>query len=228
MNNYGLVLNEIGMRPAFSKILSEVLLPIGAKLFGDNRDRVKSIRGDEVGTENWGGSTLDDHHSFIVQYKPDADKHLDMHIDECDVTFNFGITDTSTFEGNDLTFCGMFDSNDHRKYHHTYKHVKGRAVVHSGKRRHGALDIKSGERASLIMWTKSRTYRNTYAYGMRNMRGLKQGPADRVCLSYTHDRDYKQLMPQKLQYHMLPKEEVDSETSTQASSSPTVTVKKWQ
>ena len=35
------------------------------------------------------------------------------------VTFNFGITSHDNFEGNDLTFCGMFDAADHRKYHHT-------------------------------------------------------------------------------------------------------------
>lgn len=114
------------------------------------------------------------------------------------VTFNFGITSHDNFEGNDLTFCGMFDAADHRKYHHTnlvgtksahlhsimlqclpvahglprftsiimhyhcimvgvgrtsfcladcwfylrYKHAKGRCVVHSGKRRHGAMDIE--------------------------------------------------------------------------------------
>ena len=45
-------------------------------------------------------------------------RHLDMHIDECDVTFNFGITSHDSFEGNDLTFCGMFDSASHRKLHH--------------------------------------------------------------------------------------------------------------
>jgi len=139
MNNYGLVLNEIGLRPVFSRILKEAFLPLGAKLFGADCDRVQQIRGERVGTENWGGSTLDDHHTFVVQYRPSDDKHLDMHIDECDVTFNFGITPHENFEGNDLTFCGMFDSEDHRKFHHMYKHVKGRCVVHSGKRRHELL-----------------------------------------------------------------------------------------
>ena len=210
MNNYGLVLNEIGLRPAFSALLKEVLLPIGARLFGSDEDRVTAIKGQETETEDWGGSTLDDHHSFIVQYRPTDDKHLDMHIDECDVTFNFGITSHNNFEGNDLTFCGMFDAADHRKYHHTYKHAKGRCVVHSGKRRHGAMDIEKGERASLIMWTKSRTFRRTQAYRERNRKGLTYGDADRVCLSYTHDPDYKNLMPKKQQYHMKRREEGQS------------------
>ncbi|CAK9055849.1 2-oxoglutarate and iron-dependent oxygenase domain-containing protein ICU11 (Protein INCURVATA 11) [Durusdinium trenchii] len=222
MNNYGLVLNEIGMRPAFSAILKEVLLPIGARLFGSDEDRIKEVNGVAIESEDWGGSTLDDHHSFIVQYRPSDDKHLDMHIDECDVTFNFGITSHNNFEGNDLTFCGMFDSADHRKYHHTYKHVKGRCVVHSGKRRHGAMDIEKGERASLIMWTKSRSFRRTEAYRERNRKGLTYGDADRVCLSYTHDPDYKNLMPKKQQYHMKPREEGQAGNEV-----PLQTEKKW-
>ncbi|CAE6940485.1 ICU11 [Symbiodinium sp. CCMP2456] len=202
MNNYGLVLNEIGLRASFTSVLKEVLLPIGARLFGSDEDRVQCVGGVDVETEDWGGSTLDDHHSFIVQYRPTDDKHLDMHIDECDVTFNFGVTSHENFEGNDLTFCGMFDSASHRKLHHRYKHVRGRCVVHSGKRRHGAMDIEKGERASLIMWTKSRSFRRTEAYRERNRKGLTYGEADNVCLSYTHDPDYKKLMPKKFQYHM--------------------------
>eukprot|EP00931_Biecheleriopsis_adriatica_P033467 TRINITY_DN19420_c0_g1_i1.p1 TRINITY_DN19420_c0_g1~~TRINITY_DN19420_c0_g1_i1.p1 ORF type:complete len:561 (+),score=133.70 TRINITY_DN19420_c0_g1_i1:116-1798(+) len=206
MNNYGLVLNEIGLKPVFSRLLREAFLPLGAKLFGSDGDRARFIKGIEVGGENWGGSSLNDHHTFVVQYRPSDDKHLDMHIDECDVTFNFGITPESSFEGNDLTFCGMFDSESHRKFHHTYKHIKGRCVVHSGKRRHGALDIEKGERASLIMWTKSQTFRRTSEYRERynlDNWNLGSGP-DRVCLSYTHDEDYKDLTPESLQFHMKP------------------------
>jgi nitrite reductase/ring-hydroxylating ferredoxin subunit len=224
MNNYGLVLNEIGLRPAFDALLAEVMLPMGARLFGSDEDRLSNLNGAAVGGENWGGSTLDDHHSFIVQYRPEDDKHLDMHIDECDVTFNFGITPSQNFKGNDLTFCGMFDADNHRKMSHTYQHQKGRCVVHSGKRRHGALDIKEGERASLIMWTKSLTFRHDMQYMFRNHKGLNYGPADRVCLSYTHDPDYKQLMPKKNQYHMAPEVEIDSISESTA---PALTQKTW-
>jgi len=121
----------------------------------------------------------------------------------------------------------MFDSDSHRKYHHTYKHVKGRCVVHSGKRRHGALDIEKGERASLIMWTKSQSYRKTYDYQRRNSSGLRHGQADRVCLSYTHDPDYKKLTPKKLQYHMKPKSDNDDTLSADSGSTKAPTEKKW-
>ena len=46
------------------------------RLFGSDEDRVTAIKGQETETEDWGGSTLDDHHSFIVQYRPTDDKQL--------------------------------------------------------------------------------------------------------------------------------------------------------
>lgn len=231
MNNYGLVLNEIGLRPMFQALVENMCKPLGAKLFGDDADRCATIGGVPVEGENWGGSSLDDHHTFVVQYNPESDKHLDMHIDECDVTFNFGITQSDGFSGNDLTFCGMFDQENHRRFHLDYKHVRGRGVVHSGKRRHGALDITSGERISLIMWTKSQSYRRTQDYMRRNRAGLRHGPADRVCLSYTHDPDYKTITPKKLQYLMKPKTEsevaTDALSAASASTEPPPTEKRW-
>ena len=69
--------------------------------------------------------------------------------------------------------------------------------MHSGKRRHGALNIESGERCSLIMWTKSPAFRRTDAYKRRWGREAEirpeRGEPDRVCLSYTHDRDFERL-----------------------------------
>ena len=47
------------------------------RLFGDDEDRVASVGGVAVETEDWGGSSLDDHHSFIVQYRPTDDKRRD-------------------------------------------------------------------------------------------------------------------------------------------------------
>ena len=89
-----------------------------ASFFGNDDTRVAAIGTDAADTANWGGSTLDSHHvlplifrcsqlppqawwcwqTFIVRYRPDEDRHLDMHVDECDVTFNFGLTDEG-FEG---------------------------------------------------------------------------------------------------------------------------------
>jgi hypothetical protein len=46
------------------------------RLFGNDEDRITAFKGEAVETEDWGGSTLDDHHSFIVQYRPTDDKKL--------------------------------------------------------------------------------------------------------------------------------------------------------
>ena len=195
MNNYGVVLNEVGLRPTFDAVLRDYTHALGAAFFGDAPPA--TVHGEESFLENWGGATLSDHHTFVVRYRPDEDRHLDMHVDECDVTFNFGLSRPDGFGGSDLAFCGMFGSPDHRKHLHTYAHVQGRCVLHSGKRRHGALDIESGERASLIMWTKSPAFRRTDAYKRRWGREAEirpeRGEPDRVCLSYTHDRDFERL-----------------------------------
>ncbi|CAE6955001.1 ICU11, partial [Symbiodinium sp. KB8] len=202
MNNYGLVLNDIGLKPVFSSILEHVLLPFGARIFGSEEDRLDELKGEKLCTENWGGSVLDEHHTFVVQYAPNNDKHLDMHIDECDVTFNFGLS-AENITGSELAFCGLFYDDDHRKHRFTYQHVKGQCVMHCGKHRHGALDIESGERASLIIWTKSLAFRRTAEYKQKyDVARWNNGPADTICLSYTHDEDYEELIPEHLKFQM--------------------------
>jgi hypothetical protein len=183
------------MRPCFDIVLQRYAAALGALFFGDDDARPTYI-GDELAhLEDWGGGSLSDHHTFIVRYRPDQDRHLDMHIDVCDVTFNVGLCDADDYSGSDLAFCGMFDSPRYRKHVHTYSHVKGRCVLHSGKRRHGALNVVKGERASLIMWTKSSQFRESEAYERRwgpaaVLQPEEAGSADRICLSYTHDADF--------------------------------------
>merc|ERR1712232_573137 len=98
---------------------------------------VTTVGTEELLTQDWGGSTLSSHHTFIVRYRPDEDRHLDMHVDDSDVTFNFGLLEGDGFTGSDLAICGMFSDKDHRKKLGIYQHKKGRCVVHAGKRRHG-------------------------------------------------------------------------------------------
>ena len=63
MNNYGLVLNEIGLRPSLDK-LQTLVHPLARALFPVE------------------GAVFDGHHSFSVSYKPDEDRGLDMHSDD--------------------------------------------------------------------------------------------------------------------------------------------------
>merc|ERR550514_371402 len=80
-------------------------------------------------------------------------------------------------------------SAEHRKYSYTYRHVKGRCVVHLGRKRHGADDISRGERLNLILWNHGSTYRGSTEH-TRPAYTKESGPPDPVCISYTHDREF--------------------------------------
>ena len=163
MNRFGLVVNQIGLRPLMDALQRTCLQPLSAVLFPLE------------------GSTFDAHHSFMVKYRQGDDTHLDMHHDDAEVTLNVCIG--KVFTGATLSFCGAFGSGAHRRHVHTYTHVLGRAVLHRGAHRHGADQIASGERVSLIMWSTSSTFRLSDDYIAsaigRRRRGLEP-PHDRV------------------------------------------------
>eukprot|EP00746_Dinoflagellata_sp_MGD_P079447 gnl/MRDRNA2_/MRDRNA2_31765_c0_seq2.p1 gnl/MRDRNA2_/MRDRNA2_31765_c0~~gnl/MRDRNA2_/MRDRNA2_31765_c0_seq2.p1 ORF type:complete len:400 (-),score=49.80 gnl/MRDRNA2_/MRDRNA2_31765_c0_seq2:17-1123(-) len=178
MNNYGVIVNEIGLEPMMSRLQHDVLQPIAHALFG-------AIGADFTG-----------HHSFIVRYKIGEDLGLDMHTDDSDVTFNVCLG--RDFEGAGLQFCGNQGSAKHRHSSLLYQHRKGHCVVHLGHRRHGADDIAAGERINLIIWNKNSEYRNCAEY--KRFRDIwsgkyetEEGPPDKECVSFTHDRDYGQF-----------------------------------
>jgi thiol-disulfide isomerase/thioredoxin len=180
MNNYGVIVNQIGMRPLIDDLQRKCVLPLTKLLFPKQ------------------GSAFDKHHSFMVKYKSGEDRGLDMHHDDSDVTLNVCLG--REFTGATLSFCGGFGHADHRRHVHTYAHVIGRAIVHLGTHRHGADDIVSGERYNLIVWSTG-PWRETDEYKagqQRNHHG--EGEPDPICLSYTHDPDfgeYKEYPPGK-------------------------------
>jgi hypothetical protein len=170
MNNYGVVVNEIGLRPLITAFQQRYLWPISRLLFPVE------------------ASQFDTHHSFIVRYQANEDLGLDMHIDDSDVTFNVCLG--YKFTDSTLIFCGMFGAPDHRQHSITYTHQVGRAIMHLGSRRHGADDISSGTRSNLIIWNHNLIYCSSG--GNRNVDYQKEeGPPAEVCLSFTHDRDYQ-------------------------------------
>ena len=61
MNNYGLIVNEIGMREAITQLQQDILWPVARLLWP-----LQSTQ-------------FDAHHSFIVRYKEHEDLGLDMH-----------------------------------------------------------------------------------------------------------------------------------------------------
>lgn len=172
MNRYGIIVNEIGMKPMIDKLQREVLQPVAALLFPE------------------AGGKFDNHHAFMVQYKQEQDLGLDMHTDDSDVTFNICLG--REFTGAGLTFCGKVGEANHRRFNHTYAHERGRAVVHLGTQRHGADDIQTGERNNLIVWNHNHAWRNSDKYQTQRQRYAKEEAAPSPeCLSYTHDRDYE-------------------------------------
>jgi hypothetical protein len=173
MNNYGLILNSIGLEPMLSLFQEQYLQPLTRLLLPE------------------AGGVLDEHHSFLVKYKVGQDRGLDMHTDDSDVTFNVCLG--RQFSGAELSFCGHIREADHRLHRKSYQHVQGWAVMHLGSQRHGAADIKSGERINLIMWNRSYVYRYSRDQVLPKYEA-EVAPPDPVCVSFTHDRDYKQYI----------------------------------
>ena len=165
------------MRPFVSALQAQMLLPLSRALFPVE------------------GAQFDAHHAFMVRYKAGEDLGLDMHTDDSDVTVNVCLGKEG-FRGAGLTFCGVMATSAHRKLSHVYGHELGRAVVHLGNQRHGADDIRSGERHNLIIWNHNHAYRNSHPARKRLDRyDGEAGPPDPQCLSYTHDRDYGEFKP---------------------------------
>lgn len=161
------------MESLFDDLLARVLGPVAAACFPQE------------------GGCLDRHHSFVVQYAAGKDLGLDMHTDNADVTFNVCLG--RTFTGASLTFCGDMGAPGHRHLSYQYFHRLGRAVVHLGRRRHGADEIETGERLNLIVWCTNLAFRKSRQYtDLQSQRRYEPEatPPDPECLSYTHDRDF--------------------------------------
>ena len=117
----------------------------------------------------------------------------DRHTDDSDVTLNVCLG--QDFSGAGLTFCGDVGDADHRALSHRYSHVPGRALLHLGRRRHGADTIATGRRVNLIMWNYCKEWRASAVYRQRGLRYAAEAAApDPLCVSYTHDRDYEAVV----------------------------------
>ena len=144
MNNYGLLLSEVGFDPGFMDPLrTEYLLPLSRLLYPDCC-----------------GGSLDSHRVFVVRYRLGEDLELATHYDNAEVTINVSIGDV--FEGGDLYFGRMSDQGSAGlpKDFRWYQHKLGTGLLHRGQQFHGAAPITSGTRYSLIMWMRSSQLRN--------------------------------------------------------------------
>ncbi|KAF2069017.1 hypothetical protein CYY_009665 [Polysphondylium violaceum] len=135
MNNYGVVLDEIGFTQFFTDLRQNYLCLFTSILY-----------------KQYYGDCIDGHHAFVVQYKMDKDKELAFHYDESDVTVNLCLG--SEFTGGSLYFKGILDQPETHSEYFEFQHQVGSALIHIGTHRHGARGLESGSRTNLILWLR--------------------------------------------------------------------------
>ncbi|KAM6423470.1 2-oxoglutarate and iron-dependent oxygenase domain-containing protein 2 isoform 2-T2 [Liasis olivaceus] len=142
MNNYGVLLNELGLDENFVTPLREKYLqPLTALLYPD-----------------CGGSRLDSHKAFVVKYALHEDLDLGTHYDNAEVTLNVCLGKEFT-EGS-LYFSEFRQDVNPVPNYLEVEHVPFYGLFHRGGQLHGALPIASGERRNLIIWMRSSAVRN--------------------------------------------------------------------
>uniref|UniRef100_A0A6J0UJU5 2-oxoglutarate and iron-dependent oxygenase domain-containing protein 2 isoform X1 n=2 Tax=Pogona vitticeps TaxID=103695 RepID=A0A6J0UJU5_9SAUR len=142
MNNYGVLLNELGMDEGFITPLREKYLqPLAAWLYPD-----------------CGGGCLDSHKAFVVKYALQEDLDLSSHYDNAEVTLNVSLGKEFT-EGN-LYFAEFRQDAKAVPKYIEVEHMPLYGLLHRGGQMHGALPIASGERWNLIIWMRASAIRN--------------------------------------------------------------------
>ncbi|XP_072096869.1 2-oxoglutarate and iron-dependent oxygenase domain-containing protein 2 isoform X1 [Mobula birostris] len=142
MNNYGVLLNELGFDETFITPLREdYLQPITSLLYPD-----------------CGGQAMDSHKAFVVKYAVNEDRDLSFHYDNAEVTLNVSLG--KDFNKGNLYFGDMRQVWVSQNEYVEIEHRVGHGVLHRGQHRHGARPISSGERWNLIVWMRSSPVRN--------------------------------------------------------------------
>ncbi|XP_057477889.1 LOW QUALITY PROTEIN: 2-oxoglutarate and iron-dependent oxygenase domain-containing protein CP2-like [Actinidia eriantha] len=150
MNKHGAVLDDFGLETMLDKLMEEFIRPLSKAFFP------------EVG-----GSTLDTHHGFVVEYGMDRDVDLGFHVDDSEVTLNVCLG--KQFSGGELFFRGIrcekhVNTETQSEEIFDYSHVPGRAILHRGRHRHGARATTSGHRINLLLWCRSSVFRELRKY----------------------------------------------------------------
>ncbi|CAL0322251.1 unnamed protein product [Lupinus luteus] len=150
MNRYGAVLEDFGFETMLDKLMEGFIRPLSRVFFA------------EVG-----GSTLDSHHGFVVEYGQDRDVDLGFHVDDSEVTLNVCLG--KQFSGGELFFRGTrcenhVNTDTQSEEIFDYSHAPGQAVLHRGRHRHGARATTSGHRVNLLLWCRSSVFREMKRY----------------------------------------------------------------
>ncbi|VCX13071.1 unnamed protein product [Gulo gulo] len=150
MNNYGVLLHELGLdEPLVTPLRERFLQPLMALLYPD-----------------CGGGWLDSHRAFVVKYAPGQDRELGCHYDNAELTLNVALG--KAFTGGALYFGGLFQVSvcdpggrawGSRKCPGV-EHVVGQGILHRGGQLHGARPLGTGERWNLVVWLRASAVRN--------------------------------------------------------------------
>lgn len=145
MNEYGLVLSEVGFEDVMQELLESWVRPLAEGLFPE-----------------FGGGSIDEQHGFLVEYGRDRDRDLGFHVDDSEVTLNLCLG--GDFAGSELYFRGVRcdahrQTGCSRAEAFEYEHEPGVAILHAGRHRHGVWPVERGRRRNLILWCRSSTYR---------------------------------------------------------------------
>ncbi|CAG2101586.1 unnamed protein product [Medioppia subpectinata] len=145
MNNYGILLNELGFDEHFLTPLREHYLNPMAKVF----------------FPDWLGAGLDTHRAFTIKYSATADAELFTHYDNSEITLNVCLG--NVFEGSEVYF-GDFRTKPRRDANDlavaAVEHRPGVGLFHLGQLMHGTLPVTDGERQNLVVWMRSSEIRN--------------------------------------------------------------------
>jgi len=175
MNNYGIVLTEVGFNDLLAGLRECIVQPLAAILFPDTMALKERRRGDSDACHSdsngchsggnccqqsdemsghSGQALLDSHHGFVVQYRIGEDLDLGFHYDAADITLNVCLGKKG-FTGGELYFRGLLGSPTADDEHLKVGHALGRGILHRGQHRHGALPISAGARYNLILWCRA-------------------------------------------------------------------------
>jgi len=144
MNNYGVLLDELGFNVHFfNPLRTSYLSPVATALFPE-----------------WVPGTLDSHKAFTVKYDVRGDVDLNCHYDDAEVSVNVSLG--CDYEGGSLFFGGMLGEKpvplvQSKEVVHPQT---GWATMHRGRQFHGAMPVEDGCRRNVIMWTRSSQARN--------------------------------------------------------------------
>jgi len=137
MNNYGILLDELGFDENFMVQLRKICFePLCHLLFPE-----------------LSSNGFDSHKVFTVDYAEDKDTSLNFHFDNSEVTFNVCLQ--ADGEGGELYF-----GNSDGKNGFVYSHQVGRVVFHRGSQMHCVLPLVEGKRRNMVMWMRNSSIRN--------------------------------------------------------------------